>query len=347
MTTTTTKQRYISLLLTIAVSMLIGSVLMAALGYNPLEAYAQLFKGAFGSTLGFGTTLQKFVPLLLTAMAFAISSRAGAFNVGVEGELYLGAMAAALVGIYFEGLPGPVHILLCFAAAMLAGALWAYIPASLRAYLGVNEVCVTILLNYVAKYLTSYLVNGPFSAKTGVPQTQPLAEDVRLPQILKPSSANAGLFIAIGVTIFLFWMMSRSTIGYKFTSVGLNPSHAEYVGINPRRQLVYSMMVSGVLGGMAGAIEVLGTYGYFLDNFSAGIAMDGMLVALIVKNDIKIIPVMALFMAALKSGALGMERYTGVPKAIVDTIIAIFIVFATMEGLFQWHKNRKRKAVQG
>ena len=172
--------KYLNLLLTTIVSILIGAVIMLALGHNPIEAYFQLFKGAFVGKLNLGTTIQKFIPLLLTSIAFVVASRAGVFNVGVEGELYLGAMAAAWVGFTFTNLPGPLLILLCIVAAAIVGAAWSYIPSSLKAYLGVNEVCVTILMNYVAKYITSYLVNGPFSAKTGVPQTPTIAEGAKL-----------------------------------------------------------------------------------------------------------------------------------------------------------------------
>lgn len=335
------KSKYINLLITIGVSMAIGAVLMVALGYNPIDAYFHLFRGAFYGKLNLGTTLQKFTPLLITSLAFIVSARAGGFNVGVEGEMYLGAIAAAWLGFALHGIPAPLHILICFLGAMAVGAAWAYIPASLKAYFGVNEVCVTILLNYVAKYITSFLVNGPLSAKTGVPQTPVVDKSIMLFRLLKPSQANAGFFIGIIVAIFIYWLLTKSTIGYKFTTVGFNPKHAEYIGINPKKQLIYSMMVSGVMGGIAGAIEVLGVYGYFLDNFSSGIAMDGMLAALIVKNDIRMAPLMALFLAVLKSGALGMERYTGVPKGIVDTIIAIFIIFATMDALFSWHRKKK------
>lgn len=335
--------KYVNLLLTTLVSMLIGAVIMLAFGHNPIEAYFQLFRGAFVGKLNFGTTLQKFVPLLLTAIAFAVSSRVGIFNVGVEGELYLGAIAAAWVGFTLTSVPGPILLILCIATAMLVGAAWAYIPGSLKAYLGVNEVCVTILMNYVAIYLTSYLVNGPLSAKTGVPQTPTIAEGVKLAKFLKPSQASTGLFIAIGIVIFVIWLLSRSTIGYKFTSAGLNPKHAQYVGIDPKKAMINAMLLSGAIGGIAGALEVLGTYGYFLDSFSSGIAFDGMLAALIVKNDIKMVPFIAFFLSVLKSGALGMERYTGVPKSIVDTIIAIFIIFATMETLFAFIQKRKTK----
>jgi simple sugar transport system permease protein len=338
--------KYVNLLLTSIVALLIGAVIMQSLGHNPIEAYFQLFKGAFVGKLNVGTTIQKFLPLLLTSMAFAVAARVGIFNVGVEGELYLGAMAAAWVGFTFVNLPGFVIIFFAILFASIVGAGWAAVPGTLKARLGVNEVCVTILMNYVAIYLTSFLVNGPFSAKTGVPQTPSVAPNAKLLQFLKPSQAHVGIFIGIALVVFLVWMLSRSTLGYQFTTVGLNPFHAEFVGINPKIMMVKGMMLSGAIGGIAGALEVLGTYGYFLDNFSAGIAFDGMLASLIVKNDVKMVPFMAFFLAVLKAGALGMERYTGVPKSVVDTIIAIFIIFATMETLFAFIKKRKQAVAE-
>ena len=338
-----TKNKYFNLLLTSLVSLVIGAVIMVALGHNPVEAYYYLFRGAFIGKLNLGTTLQKFLPLLMTSMAFAVAARAGAFNVGVEGSMYLGAIMAAFVGYTLTDLPGVLIIILAILSAGVVGALWTAIPASLKVYLGVNEVCSTILLNYVAINITSYLVNGPMSAKTGVPQTPTVADSAKLTQFMKPSQAHTGLFIGIIMVIFVIWLLNRSTVGYKFTSIGLNPKHAEYVGIDPKKGIMAAMLLSGVFGGVTGGLEVLGTYGYFLGGFSAGIAFDGMLASLIVKNDIKLVPFMALFLAALKSGALGMERYTGVPKSIVDMIIAIFIIFATMETLFAFLNNRKKK----
>lgn len=342
----TLKNKYLNLFFTSLVSLLIGAVIMLALGHNPIEAYYYLFRGAFIGKLNLGTTLQKFLPLLMTSMAFAVAARAGAFNVGVEGSMYLGAIMAAFVGYTFSNLPGVLIIILAIATAGIVGALWTAIPASLKVYLGVNEVCSTILLNYVAINITSYLVNGPMSARTGVPQTPTVAEGAKLTQFLRPSQAHTGLFIGLAMVIFVIWLLNRSTVGYKFTSIGLNPKHAEYIGIDPKKGIMVAMLLSGILGGVTGGLEVLGTYGYFLGGFSAGIAFDGMLASLIVKNDIKMVPFMAFFLAALKSGALGMERYTGVPKSIVDMIIAIFIIFATMETLFSFLENRKKKTAQ-
>jgi simple sugar transport system permease protein len=332
-------------LLTILASLLVGAVAIALLGYSPLEAYEELFKGAFWGKFNFGGTLERFVPLLLTALAFAVSSKVAVFNVGVEGELYLGAIAAAWIGA-MPGIPGPIHVPLCIAVAMVAGALWAAIPGAMKAYWRVNEVCTTILANYVAIYITSYLVGYPLSAKTGVPQTVPILPSAQLTQFLLPSRANTGIFIALVTLAATWWLVHRSTWGYRLRAVGENPGYAEHVGIRSKATMVWGMAASGALGGMAGAIEVMGIYGYFLDNFSPGIAFDGMLAALIARNDIRLVPVLAFFLAALKAGALGMERFTGIPKSLVDAIIAVFILLAAMEGLFILRRRLGKKEAQ-
>lgn len=336
--------RYVTLFITLVFSMLVGAVFMWIVGYHPLDAYIQLFKGAFGGKVEFGTTVQKFVPILLTGIGFAVAGRVGCFNAGIEGELYLGAIAAAFVGHWVQGVPAPIHMLLCFLAAAVVGALWAAIPAVLKNKWNVNEICVCILSSYVAKYLTSYLCNGPMSAMTGMPQTPEVEEGVKLTQILEPSQANTGLFIAILILAVVIWMLYKSTLGYKLNMVGLNPFHAQYMGIDPKKMILQGMLISGAIGGIAGAIETLGVYGYFLDNFSLNIANDGMLASMIVWNDIRLIPVMSFFIAVLKAGSLSMERFAGVPRSIVDTITAVFIIFATMEGLFKISLKRRKKS---
>lgn len=332
--------RYVTLLLTLILSMVVGAIFMWLVGYHPLDAYVQLFKGAFIGKVNLGTTLQKFVPILLTGLGFAVAAKVDCFNAGIEGELYLGAMAAAWAGHYVTFLSGILHILFCFLVAMVVGALWAAIPAILKVKWNVNEICVCILSTYVAKYFCSWLCNGPLTAGSGIPQTPNITDDAVLPKILAPSQANFGLFIAIAIIFFIGWMIYKSAVGMKFQMVGLNKKNAEYLGINVKKVVIQGMMVSGALGGIAGAIEVMGAYGYFLDNFSLNIANDGMLASLIVWNDILLVPVMSLFVAALKAGALSMERFAGVPRSIVDTITAVFIIFATMETLFQVSKGR-------
>ena len=331
-------------LLTLGLALGIGAIVILCIGENPIDAYIALFNGAFSSKRAFGTTLASFTPLLLTAIAFAVAAKAGAFNVGVEGEVFLGGIVAAYIGIHWTFLPKPLLLVVCFLGAAIVGAVWAYIPGMLKAYFNVNEVCVTILMNSVALFITSYLVSGPMSAGVANAQSDPVT--VTLPQFMKPSSANAGLFIAIVFVLGIVWMLQKTKFGYQIRTVGLNPKHAEYVGINPKRVFIKAMMLSGAIGGIAGCIEVLGVHGYFLNNFAAGLGTNGMLASLIVKNNVVLAPFMSFFLAVLKSGAMGMQQNTGVPKSIIDTISAVFIIIATMELLFQFQKKRKKTADQ-
>lgn len=329
------------ILLTMLLALAIGALFILFIGENPIEAYIALLKGAFNGKLKVGATLASFTPLLLTSCAFAVAAKAGAFNVGVEGEVFLGGITAAYIGINWTFLPKPVLMLVCFLGAMVVAALWALIPAVLKAYYRVSEVCVTILMNSVALYITSYLVSGPMSA--GVANAQSLPVTVNLHQFMKPSSANAGLFIAIITVVLIIWVLNKTTFGYKIKTVGTNPAHAEYVGISPKKIFIQSMMLSGALGGMAGCIEVLGVHGYFLNNFAAGLGSNGMLASLIVKNNMIFAPFVSFFLAVLRSGALGMQQSTGVPRSIVDTITAVFIIVATMELLFQFKDKKSKK----
>lgn len=329
------------LLLTMFLALGIGAIFILFIGENPLEAYAALFKGAFASKRAFGTTIAIFTPLLLTATAFAVAAKAGAFNVGVEGEVFLGGIAAAYIGINWTFLPAPLLILACFLGAVVVGAAWAFIPGFLKAVYNVNEVCVTILMNTVAFLITSYLVSGPMSS--GEANAKSHSVQTMLPGFLKPSNASAGIFIASAIVIAIIWMLDKTTIGYKIRTVGTNPKHAEYVGINPKKIFIRTMMFSGAIGGIVGCIEVLGVYGYFLNNFALTLGTSGMLASLIVKNNIAFAPFMAFFLAVLKSGAMGMQQNTGVPKSIIDTITAVFIIIATMELLFQFTKKRNKK----
>ena len=299
------------ILITILVAMGVGALFIVAIGENPIDAYAALFRGAFDGELRLGTTLAGFTPLLLTSIAFAVAAKAGAFNVGVEGEVFLGGITAAYIGINWTFLPKPALYVACFVGAMVVAAAWALIPAVLRAYYNVNEVCTTILMNTVALYITSYLVSGPMSAGTANAQSLPVT--VRLYQFMKPSSVNVGIFIAAITVIVIIFMLQKSSWGYKIRTVGLNPTHADYVGIDSKKVFVGAMMLSG------------------------------MLAALIVKNNMVSTPFMAFFLAVLKSGAMGMQQSTGVPKSLVDTITAVFIIIATMETAFQFTKKRKKK----
>lgn len=330
-----------NVLLPLVLALLVGTIIIVLMGENPIEAYTALIQGAFKGKLKLGTTLASFTPLLLTATAFIIAAKAGAFNVGVEGEVFLGGIVAAYIGINWTFLPAPLLILACFLGAMIVAALWAFIPAALKVYYNVSEVCSTILMNSVALYITNYLVSGPMSAGAANAQSLPVAAP--LPQIMKPSSLNVGIFIAIAVTIFMIFLLQKTPLGMKIRMVGTNPENAEFAGINPKHVFIKAMMISGAIGGIAGCIEVLGVHGYFLNNFASGLGNNGMLAALIAKNNIVTAPIIAFFIAVLRSGAMGMQQATSVPKSLVDTITAVFIIFACMELIGAIKKSKKKE----
>ena len=330
---------FLKIIFTMLIALLVGAIFILIIGENPIDAYAALFRGAFKGKLKLGTTLAAFTPILLTSTAFIVAAKAGAFNVGVEGEVFLGGIVAAYVGINFTFLPKPLLLIACFVFAALVGAVWAYIPAALKAYYGVSEICTTILMNSIAFYLTNYLVSGPMSA--GVANAQSLPVSVTLPKIMLPSSLNTGIFIAFIILIFFIWLIYKSTLGFKIREVGMNPENAEYVGVNPKMIFIKAMMLSGLIGGIAGSIEVLGVHGYFLNNFANGLGSNGMLAALIVKNNMLFAPFMSLFIAVLRTGAMGMQQATSVPKSLVDTITAVFIIFACMDFVLKFRSRKK------
>jgi simple sugar transport system permease protein len=322
---------YLNTLLSIIIAFVVGGFIIFFMGYNPSIIYGHLIKGAFSGSFNLGGTLEKFVPILLTGIAFYISTVVNQFNVGVEGQMYLGAIVAAWVGFSFTGLPAFFHSTLCFAAAVIAGGLWALVPALLKTSFRINEICTTILLNYVAILFTSYLVNGPLSAGKGIATTPFVSESVFLRRILEPSRANMGLFIALLLFAFLGWVLSHTTTGFRMRSTGTNIQFSEYVGIDTRAVILFGMFVSGAVGGIAGGIQVLGVHHAFLDGFSSEIASFGMLAALISKGNYRLLFVMSLFLAALKNGALGMQRFTDLKASLVDVIIALFILITAMD----------------
>ena len=312
----------------------IAGIVLWLLGYHPIEAYTELIKGAFIGRLNLGTTLERFSPIFFTALAFAITIKAGFFNLGAEGALYIGALSAAGVG-QIQGLPAVVHIPLTLLSGMLFGALWQMIPGFLRAFYRVNEMCSTIMMNYIATLFSSYMVLNPWvETQIATGRSKTIELSAQFPRILKPSRLTTGIFLTIIVFVFIYWLVNKTKFGFKLRSVGLNGFFSEYVGIDVRRTVVLSTMVSGAIAGMAGSVETMGTYYSMYDMFSSGTGFDGMLAALIAGNNLKMVPLTSFMIAAFKAGALGMERNTGIPKSLVDMFIPILIILLSIHRLY-------------
>jgi simple sugar transport system permease protein len=330
-----------SLGLAIAAALLIGALIMVLNGQNPIVGYTSLVVGAYGSKYKIATTFAKTVPLILTGLATAISFRSGIFNIGGEGQLYLGAFAAAYVGFTFTSMPVFVSVIAAVVVSGIVGAAYAYIPAILKVKYKVDEVITTIMLNSVAILFTNYLVNYPFAADQGkMGGTNMIEAAYKFPKLVRLSKLNTSIFYTAIIALFLYYLLQKTSFGYNFKMVGENGIFSKYAGVDNKKYMIIAMLISGALCGIAGAFEVYGSHYRFLQNISPGYAFDGMLVALIVRNNPIGIIFMSIFFATLKTGSASMEVATGIPSEMVLVIQSIIILFIAGE---QGFKNIYRK----
>lgn len=334
-------QQVFRVLITLALALVIGGIIMQVSGKDALNAYSVLLQSALGNERAIADTLLKATPLIFTGLATMIAFKAGIFNVGVEGSLYLGAFAAAWVGFTFTELPALVIIFLAFIVAGLVGGLWGAIPGYLKARLKVDEVVSTIMLNYVAISLTEYLVLGPFFVPgMSNAMSQEVALQAQLPRIVSRSQWNPSFFIALAVFFIVMFMMRRMTIGYEVRVLGSNPTFARWAGMPVRRIIVLVMFLSGFIGGLAGAGQVLGVHYRFVAGFSRGLGFDGIVVALLGRNTAVGVLLAALFFGALRSGGATMEMFTRIPRDLIDIVQALIIFFIAIDVGFGWLRRR-------
>jgi simple sugar transport system permease protein len=310
-------------------------------GSRPLAAYAALFNGAFFEYHGIATTLVKMSPLLLAGLAVVLPLRAGLFNIGAEGQIYLGALFATLAALYLPAMPGWLHIIVCSLAGMLGGALWALIPAYLKAWHNINEVIVTLLMNYIGINLVSYAVSGPMLEEGApYPYSAEIDKSLWLPHILPRTDAHLGLVIGIVLAFLMYFVLERTSVGYSINTVGRNPSAARYAGMSVRQHIVWSLVMGGALAGLAGTYEVLGLKYRLFHMFSAGYGYDGIVVAFLSGGHPLFSILAALFLGGLRSGANIMQRAEGVPTTVVDTIQGLVIIFVAASLAFRFEQSR-------
>lgn len=343
----------VSVVLAIAV----GSVIMWASGYDAVAAFGALFKGAFGGPKQIGDTLLRATPLILTGLGLAYGFRANLFNIGAEGQLFLGGLAAAYLGVALAGLPWAVLVPLLIVAAMLAGAAWAFVPAILKARIGAHEVITTMMFTYIGRYIVSWLVVGPLKAPGQIPQTVALSTDAQLPRIqslfseatlealpfLKLGRAHLGIIVAVIAALVVWFILKYTTLGYENRAVGFNPWASETGGISVQWTTVKALCISGALAGLAGAVEVMGVHHRIFDQFSSGFGFTGIAVALLAKNHpIAVIPAAILF-GALSAGAGTMQLEADVPQKIILIIQALVIFLVAAEEIVTWFIKRRQK----
>jgi ABC-type uncharacterized transport system permease subunit len=287
------------------------------------------WRGSIGtSSAFFSGTLVRAIPLTIIGAGIAVAFRAGVFNIGGEGQLLLGAVAASAVGLQWSSALGPMTIVVALLAACVAGAAWAAIAAVLRARYGVLEVISTIMLNFVAANLVSYLVRGPLQEPTRVyPQTDPIDVVARLPRLWPETRLHAGILIAAGVSLGVWWFLTRTAAGFRVRVAGASPRAAVVTGrIDVSRVTVFALIGSGALAGLAGGIEVSGVTYALYENISPGFGFSAIAVAILARlNPLAILGTAFLF-AALETGALGMQRDAGIPSVFASVLEALAIL---------------------
>jgi ABC-type uncharacterized transport system permease subunit len=334
----------------------IFALILMAMGANPIEAYGALVEGAMGSPNAIADTLVKATPLLLIGLGICIAFRGGVTNIGGEGQLIVGALAATLLGLVFPEAPGYVIIPLALLMGFLAGAVWGGIPGVLKAYFNVNEILSTIMMNQIAVQGMNYLLREPMidpaqlESASRIPQTARLARAFDLPRLV-PTRLHLGALLAVIAAVLVFIFLWRTTIGYRIRAVGLNADAARYAGINVKRYMVLSLLLSGAFGGLAGAVQVYGvTHRMFTDGsaagFTGGAGFNGIVAALFGQlHPIGTIPAAILF-GALLVGANKLQRVVQVPSALVTALNGLVVVFVVSSEIWRRRQAKQRQRAE-
>lgn len=326
----------------VIVALLIATLLVIVCGFDAIS----VFDGIVGAIVDDITgTLRWFTPLLLTGLACAVAFRAGIWNMGADGQLYMGAIFATAVALRCASLPPAVLLPLVFLTGMAAGALWAAIAGFLRIYCGAKEVVTTILLNYIAFSFTDFMVHGPLKGSGGYALSESsdlIPEGIWLSKIIPGSSVSTGLFIALFLIIVCYLLTTKTTFGYENRMLGTNSAFANYGGIHVRRTYMTTIAISGALAGLAGVIEMLGVHHHFAMRFSSNLGFDGMVVSILANDSTLGVPLSAFFFAILRNGSYNIERMSDVPRALVTIVQALVILMAGSNFVFRNEAWRKK-----
>ena len=312
-----------------------GAIFVLAFGYNPLTAYTALFRGAFGSVYGFSESLANAIPLILTGLTFAIGFRGGMFNIGAEGQLYLGALAA--VAVRFLHLPPLVSFVMSLLFALLAGTVWSLPVAVLKATRGVHEVISTIMLNWISRFLAFYLIAEVLVDPSRAEKTVSIGEGSRLALLVPGTSLSYGIIVSVVVALIVYVLIWRTVIGFNIRALGHNERAAAYAGIVKWKIILFVFCSGGVTAGLAGAVHVMGrppTYAIFSGLPAVnGLGFEGLAVAMIGRNHPFGVIFAALFFGGLLAGGREMQVFAQVPLEMVRVVEGIVVLFLAIPEL--------------
>lgn len=326
----------------IGIAILVGALFILLSGESPIEAYGALLKGALGSPKSIANTISKSIPLAFTGLAVALGSRCGMLNIGAEGQLHAGAMAAVLTALSLSSFPGPIVLIVSIIAGIFAGMIVGGIPGFFKARLNTNEVIVAIMLNYICTLFTSWLVNGPVKSDGSTAQTEVLPEGAWLGRLIPQTQLTTALFILIAVAVLMYIFLWKTSVGYQLRAVGANPSAAGTAGIRVKTYMIMAMVLSGGLAALAGITEVFGKYHRFIEGFSPSFGFTGIAVAILGRNHPAGVLLTALLFGIMDMGALRMSRVTDVSTNMVTVVQSLVILLVAAPELIKWNKKRKR-----
>ncbi len=331
---------------------LAGGIIIWIAGFNPILFYEALIAGAFGDLYSTLNTLSYSTPLILTALSFAIAARASLFNIGAEGQMYFGVLAAVAIGAFIP-LPPVLHQLSIMALAILLGGIWGAVAGWLRVSRGVNEVVSTIMMNFLALYLVNYLATYVFYDPLQAYKTKSILSSAELPIIVPGTDLSLAFPLSIITALIFYLLLWRTPLGYEIRAVGLNPSAAKYGGIDVRRTMVVSMFLSGAAAALAGAFEVMGRF-YYTDtglSIVKNMGFDGIAVSLVGRNHPIGIILSSIFFAMLKTGIQAVQRSTsvggrtGVPLELGLVVQGIIIIFVSIPEILRLIQGIRRREV--
>ena len=330
-------------LVALIIALAVGAVVILLTGNSVIDAYSALLRGGFGSAAALGRTIVNATPLIFTGLAVAVAFRGGLFNIGGEGQLFIGAIAGVGVGLFMPG-PGPLVTLTAIIVAGLAGWLWGAIPGVLKIF-GAHEVITTIMLNFVGINLAYWLAKGPFAGEGLVPGTDFVDESVRIARIGGGlGGAHYGFALGLLAAIAAYLFIWRTTKGYEVRTVGQSPGAARYAGMSVAGGGFLAIALGGMFAGLGGGLESLGTFGKVSVPFISNLGFNGIGVALLGRNHPAGVVLGAIFFGGLAAGAQEMQFSTGVPLDLADVLLAVVLLFVTATRLVELLLGRRARA---
>lgn len=312
-------------IISVLLALVVGGIVIACLGKNPIQGYALLFSGSLGTPQKFASSLVSACPLIFTALAAAFAYRCGVFNLGGEGQFIMGAVSA-IVFLLVTGIEGVLGTVLAILVGTVVGALWAALPGIMKITRGLNEMITSIMLNYVATLFMGFIYTNAFR-DGGNPQTPSVADSVMLAKI-PGFRIHTGVILAIVLGLVVAYVISKTSFGFKIRAVGLNPLASKVNGFNVKFLVMAAFVISGAIAGMGGAVELLGKQYRLMSGFGSGFGFDGVAIALIAQLNPLASLIVAIFFGALTTGASSMQVGIMVPTAIVEIIRALIIIFS-------------------